>query len=108
MADVFRYTISPQYCQTMGIPLRSGRLLDERDNASAPQSALISESLARSQFPHQDAIGKRVKVGPPDRPWYTIVGVVGDIKQSRSQPAILPPSISPRARHGSPMRRSRS
>jgi putative ABC transport system permease protein len=79
---VFRYAISPQYCQTMGIPLRSGRFLDQRDSASAPQSALISESLARSQFPHQDPIGKRLKVGPPDRPWYTVVGVVGDIKQS--------------------------
>ena len=65
----------------MGIPLRSGRF-DQRDTASAPQSAVISESLARSQFPHQDAIGKRVKVGPPDRPWYTIVGIVGDVKQS--------------------------
>jgi putative ABC transport system permease protein len=79
---VFRYAISPQYCQTMGIPLRSGRFLDQRDAASAPQSAVISESLARSQFPNQDPIGKRLKVGPPDRPWYTIVGVVGDIKQS--------------------------
>jgi putative ABC transport system permease protein len=79
---VFRYAISPQFCQTMGIPLRSGRFLDERDAASAPQSALISESLARSQFPHQDAIGKRLKVGPPNRPWYTVVGIVGDVKQS--------------------------
>jgi putative ABC transport system permease protein len=79
---VFRYTISPQYCQTMGIPLRSGRFLDQRDAASAPQSALISESLARSQFPHQDAIGRRLKVGPPDRPWYTVAGVVADVKQS--------------------------
>jgi putative ABC transport system permease protein len=79
---VFRYAVSPQYCQTMGISLRSGRCLDQRDTASAPQSAVISESLARSQFPHQDPIGKRLKVGPPDRPWYTVVGVVGDIKQS--------------------------
>jgi putative ABC transport system permease protein len=79
---VFRYAISPQYCQTMGIPMRTGRCLDQRDTASAPQSAVISESLARSQFPHQDPIGKRVKVGPPNRPWYTVVGVVGDIKQS--------------------------
>ncbi len=79
---VFRYTISGQYCQTMGIPLRRGRFLDQRDAATAPQSAVISESLARSQFPGQDPIGKRLKVGPPDRPWYTIVGVVGDIKQT--------------------------
>lgn len=79
---VFRYAISPQYCQTMGISLRSGRFLEERDRASAPQSALISESLARRQFPHQDPIGKRVWVGPTDRPPYTVVGIVGDVKQS--------------------------
>jgi putative ABC transport system permease protein len=79
---VFRYAISPQFCQAMGIPLRGGRFLDERDTASAPQSALISESLARSQFPHQDAIGKRLTVGPPNRPLYTVVGVVGDVKQN--------------------------
>ncbi|HEY2417945.1 MAG TPA: FtsX-like permease family protein, partial [Steroidobacteraceae bacterium] len=89
---VFRYAISPQYCQAMGISLRSGRFLDQRDTASAPQSALISESLARSQFPRQDPIGKRLKVGPPNRPWYTVVGVVGDIKQSslaNSDPAAV-------------------
>jgi putative ABC transport system permease protein len=79
---VFRYAVSPQFCQAMGIPVRTGRCLDQRDNASAPQSAVISESLARSQFPHKDPIGKRLKVGPPNRPWYTIVGVVGDIKQT--------------------------
>ncbi|HLY43101.1 MAG TPA: ABC transporter permease [Terracidiphilus sp.] len=79
---VFRYAVSPEYCQTMKIPLRSGRFLDERDTDSAPQSALISESLARSQFPHENAIGKRLHIGRPDRPWYTVVGVVGDIKQT--------------------------
>ena len=66
----------------MGIPLRSGRFLDERDSASAPQAAVISESLARSQFPQQDPLGKRLHVGPPNRPWYTVVGVVGDVKQT--------------------------
>ena len=80
--SVFRYAISPRFCLAMGIPLRSGRYLDERDTSSAPQSALISESLARSRFPHQDPIGKRLTIGPPNRPWYTVVGVVGDIKQT--------------------------
>src|SRR5579863_8370825 len=90
--SIFRYAISPKFCQTMGIPLRSGRFLDERDAASAPPSAMISESLARSQFPHQDPIGKRVGVGPPNRPPYVIVGVIGDIKQgslATSDPAAV-------------------
>ena len=80
--NVFRYAISPQYCQAMGIALRSGRYLDERDSETAPYAALLSESLARSEFPGQDPIGKRLHVGPPNRPWYTVVGVVADVKQS--------------------------
>jgi putative ABC transport system permease protein len=80
--NVFRYAVSPDYCQTMGIPLRRGRLLNEHDNATAPQAALLSESLARTQFPQQDPIGKRLHIGPRDRPWYTVVGVVGDVKQT--------------------------
>jgi putative ABC transport system permease protein len=80
--NVFRYAVSPQYCQTMAIPLRSGRYLDERDSSSAPNAALLSESLAKSQFPGQDPIGKRLHVGPTERPWYTVVGVVGDVKQT--------------------------
>jgi len=81
-ADVFRYAVSPGYCQTMGIPLLRGRFLDERDIDGAPQAALISESLARRQYPGQNPIGKRLHVGPRDRPWYTVVGVVGDVKQA--------------------------
>lgn len=80
--NVFRYAVTPGYCQTMGIPLISGRLLDERDTAGAPQAALISESLARRHFGKRNPIGSRLHVGPRDRPWYTVVGVVGDIKQT--------------------------
>ena len=79
--NVFRYAVSPGYCETMGIPLRRGRLLDQRDVEGAPQATLISESLAKRQFPGQDAIGKRVHIGPVDRPWYNVVGIVGDVKQ---------------------------
>ena len=80
--DVFRYAVSPGYCQTMGIPLISGRLLDERDTMGAPQAALISASLARHHFGKRNPIGSRLHVGPRDRPWYTVVGVVGDVKQT--------------------------
>ena len=79
--DVFRYATTPGYCETMGIALRRGRLLDEHDTAGAPPAVMISESLAKRQFPGQDPIGRRVHVGPTNRPWYTIVGVVGDVKQ---------------------------
>lgn len=80
--DVFRYVVSPGYCEAMRIPLRSGRFLGEQDSADAPPAVLISEALAKSKFPGRDPIGKRLHVGPTDRPWYTVVGVVGNVKQN--------------------------
>jgi putative ABC transport system permease protein len=79
---VFRYAVTPGYFETIGIPLQRGRLLDVRDVGGAPAAILISESLARRRFSGQDPIGKRLHVGGLiDSPIYTIVGVVGDVKQ---------------------------
>lgn len=75
----FRYAVSPGYFETLGIPLRSGRLLDEADRKDAPLVALISESVARRRLPGLDPIGRRVQIGAG--PLYTIVGVVGDVRQ---------------------------
>jgi predicted permease len=93
----FRYTVSPGYFETMGIPLRRGRLLDAHDVAGATPVVVISESLAKARFGAQDPIGKRVHVGRRDLPWFTIVGVAGDVKQaslmlSRSQAAYVTPA----------------
>jgi putative ABC transport system permease protein len=79
---VFRYAVTPDYFEAMGIPLRRGRLLDERDTADSQPAALINESLANARFPGQDPIGKRLHVGPTDRPWFVVAGVVGDVKQT--------------------------
>jgi putative ABC transport system permease protein len=80
--DVFLYAVTADYFQTMGIPLHRGRFLDKRDVAGTLQAVVISESLARSEFSGEDPIGQRVHIGPMDRPWYTVVGVVGDVKQT--------------------------
>jgi putative ABC transport system permease protein len=77
-----RYVVTPGYLETMGIALRRGRLLDEHDVADSPPAVLLSESMAKRKFPGQDPIGRRVHVGPTNRPWYQIVGVVGDVKQA--------------------------
>jgi putative ABC transport system permease protein len=81
-----RYAVSPDYFETTGIPLRRGRLLDERDTADTPGVVVVSESLAKGKFPGQDPIGQRVRlggsIGHAELPWDTIVGVVGDVKQA--------------------------
>jgi putative ABC transport system permease protein len=80
--SAFRYAVTPGYFETAGIPLLRGRLLEESDRAGSSTVALVSESLAKSRFPGRDAIGQRVRIGPSDSgPFYTIVGVVGDVKQ---------------------------
>jgi len=81
---VYRYVVTPGYFRTMRIPLRRGRYIDERDVAVAPKSVVLSESLTKQEFGNQDPIGQRVHIGGfrPNWPWYTIVGVVGDVKQA--------------------------
>jgi putative ABC transport system permease protein len=66
----------------MGIPIRAGRVLDDRDRADTPFAVIINESFARRRFPGQDPIGQRAHIGPASGPWYTIVGVAGDVKQA--------------------------
>ena len=80
-----RYAVSPGYLETMRIPLRRGRLLNEHDGPGAPVAVLINEAFANRKFPGRDPIGQRVRVGLDvghgDKPWATIVGVVGNVKQ---------------------------
>jgi putative ABC transport system permease protein len=80
--SAFRYGVSPGYVETMRIPLRRGRLFDAHDVPGQPVAVLINESFAARKFPGQNPIGQRVHVGSTDQPWYTIVGVVGDVKQT--------------------------
>jgi len=86
--------VTPRYLQTLGAPLRRGRYLDERDTATAPQVALVNETMARRFWAGQEAIGKRFK-NEQDGPWITVVGVVGDIHQvgldTASQPEMYRP-----------------
>lgn len=80
--SAFTYAVSPGYLETMRIPRLSGRSIDERDVAGAPIAVLVSRSLAARMFPGRDPIGQRLHVGSTDQPWYTIAGVVGDVKQA--------------------------
>jgi putative ABC transport system permease protein len=70
------------YFRALGIPLLKGRAFDDRDTADSPGALIISETLARSLWPNEDAIGKRINIGLPGETWREVVGVVGDVKQS--------------------------
>ncbi|HEX8180849.1 MAG TPA: ABC transporter permease, partial [Pyrinomonadaceae bacterium] len=75
--------ISPDYFQAIGIPLRAGRAFNEHDDARAVPVAIVNETMAKSYWPGETAIGKRFKIGSLDdpNPWLTIVGVAADVRQ---------------------------
>ena len=79
--SAYRYSVTPDYFRVMGVPLRRGRLLEDTDRRGAQPVVVISESLARRRFPGVDPLGHRLHVGPTDRPWFTVVGIVGDVIQ---------------------------
>jgi len=80
-AGAFRYAVTPGYFRTMGIPLRRGRDIEDRDRAGAQPVAVISASVARRRFPDRDPIGEQIRIGPADN-WFTVIGVVDDVRQS--------------------------
>ena len=79
----------PTYFSTLGIPLRAGRLFTDEDRVGATPVAIVSESMARRDWPTSSPIGKRIKYR---REWRTVVGVVGDVK-FRSLSADVEPTV---------------
>jgi len=75
-------TVTLDYLKTMGIPVLDGRDFALSDTTGAPV-VLVNETLARTFYKNQSPVGKRLKVGFGGRttPWFTIVGVVRDVKQ---------------------------
>ena len=84
------------FFSAFGIPLKRGRLFDDRDRAGAPDVAVVNQVLANKYWPGEDPIGKRIhdltydNYGP-DR-WVTVVGVVGDVR-NRSLTATATPLV---------------
>ncbi len=89
--------VGPHYFRTLGIPLVRGRAFDARDREDGVRVAIVSETVAQRTWPHADAIGKRIVLGPPTATptWYTVVGVVRDTRYrelSNVQPTLYLPT----------------
>jgi predicted permease len=84
-------TASPGTFELLGIQLLRGRLFDGRDGEGAPPVLVVNERFEQTFYPGASALGRRVKPGgnPRDNsPWFTIVGVVKDVKnRGLDQPA---------------------
>lgn len=80
-ADTFR---------ALGIPLKAGRDFNDGDTAGRPRVAVVNETLVRKAFGKQDPIGRKIVCTYDNFEPMTIVGVVGDVRQSG-------PAVAPRA-----------
>ncbi len=79
------------YFAAMGIPIRRGRGFDANDGPSAPQVAVINETMATRLWPNQDPIGQHIRTGPnPTGAWTTVIGVIGDIRHGGLEEAPQP------------------
>jgi predicted permease len=78
--DVHLAALSPQYFETLGVPLLLGRTFTARDDATAMKVAILNETAARFYFANANVIGKKVRLANyPSRDLvYEIVGVVKD------------------------------
>jgi predicted permease len=84
--------VSADFFRTLGTPLLRGRFLSISDGPDAPPVAIINDAMARRSWPGQDPVGRRFKLGPreSERPWYTVVGVVADMRRQGLERAALP------------------
>ncbi len=77
----FFQAAGPRFFETMGVHLLEGRVFDERDASGAARVAIVNQTLARTLWSHESALGHRLAPqGPPA--WHTIVGVVADVKNA--------------------------
>jgi len=76
--------VSPDYFNTLRIPLLRGRSFSPHDTENSPAVVMVNRRLAERYWPNDDPIGKRLKIGSADspNPWATVIGVVADVRQS--------------------------
>jgi predicted permease len=87
MATATPIAVTPDYFRSLGMKLIAGRYLEDADNEHTGRSVVINQTLARTYFGADDPVGRRFRFVnrrgqvAPNAPWYTIVGVVSDIRE---------------------------
>jgi putative ABC transport system permease protein len=76
---------SAGYLRTLGVPLVSGRWIEDSDRDGAPAVAVVNSAFAKIYFPNQSPLGQHIQLGAtpdPSVPWMEVVGVVAEVKQA--------------------------
>ena len=86
------HAATPDYFRAIGIPFLAGRSFTDTDDRKAPYVIVINESMAHRYWPRKNAIGRRITFSdhPKDKDWFTVAGIVGDVKDTPSAKAAEP------------------
>ena len=92
---VERSNVTPEFFHLLEIPLLRGRLFSDADNDQAPLVAVVNQAFARTYWPGEDALGKRLKGGrlgldPASTTWTTVIGIIADARTESLADASVP------------------
>jgi putative ABC transport system permease protein len=107
VSERLRFTsdaVSADFFRALATPLRRGRFFATGDGPDAPPVAIVNDAMARRSWQGRDPVGRRVKLGPRDADgtWYTVVGVVGDMRRQGLEREALPQMFVPLAQNHPP------
>ncbi|HYE88017.1 MAG TPA: ABC transporter permease [Vicinamibacterales bacterium] len=74
--------VTPGYFEAMGMRLVRGRFLTDADREDTMPAVVINETMAARYWPNEDAVGRQFIMGTDDKPWLTIVGIVGNVRHN--------------------------
>jgi predicted permease len=74
--------VTPGYFQAMGLKLVRGRFLTDGDREDTMPAVVINDTMAARYWPNEDAVGRQFMMGTDDKPWLTIVGIVGTVRHN--------------------------
>jgi predicted permease len=90
-----RTIVGATYFETLRIPIRDGRSFGPRDVPGSEAVVIVNEALARRYFPAASPIGRRVRLGPADSSWRTIVGVAANVMNAPPGEPSMPQAYLP-------------
>ena len=79
--DALYREVTPGYLEMLGAQVKEGRFLEESDHEGGSLAVVVNEFLARRHWPGKSAVGKRIRFGGEKEPWWTVAGVVRDIRE---------------------------
>jgi putative ABC transport system permease protein len=90
-------SVTPHYFKAMGIRLLAGRFFSDDDSAGRPNVAIVGRTFSETYFPAQSSLGKRFHFidGAPQPTWWTIVGVVDDVRNQSLEEGPRPQAYLP-------------